>query len=279
MLREIFTNVPIDKQFTPPELQDTLTQEFVALINSNTSIDLTKNSSSFTLIEMDEIISVVKTAYQKIFESVVVNPDAKIFIANSLLCRLFELWKNSTTPELFFIKIRQAFTPAQIVAALELFMSVPANQIWALNFFYEHKNIFPKRNKKIRTIAIYLNRMYSGGIERFLSAIIPVYIQLGYRIVLINEEHKPELEYPLPPSSKNFSRIILPSIKNTLEFFYKLDKLLKEYDVDLFINQEVWKFPALQSLFLRLSKVNVLMHFHHELDFHIFNLNSTFNYR
>ena len=199
MLREIFSNVPIDKQFTPPELQDTLTQECIALIHSKTSIDLTKNSSSFTLIEMDEIISVVKTAYQKIFESVVVNPDAKIFIANSLLCRLFELWKNSTTPELFFIKIRQVFTPAQIVAALELFMSVPANQIWALNFFYEHKNIFPRKQNKIRTIALDINKLYSGGVARFISLIIPIYIKMGYRVFLFTDEYKPELEYPLPP--------------------------------------------------------------------------------
>ena len=201
MLKEIIANVPIARQFTMPELQQSLTNEFIILIRESTGIDVTKNTSSLTSPEIGAMVIEVKKVYDKIFESRVVNHDMKIFIANSFLCRLYELWRISATPELFFIKIRQAFTPAQIVAALELFMSVPANQTWTLNFFNSHKSIFPHKQSKIRTIALYYFRMYSGGIERFLSTIIPIYIQMGYRVVLFTDEYKPELEYPLPPVS------------------------------------------------------------------------------
>ena len=280
MLKEIISNIPITRQFTMPELQENLSRDFVILINETLRIDVTKNSSALTSADMEKIVVVVRQVYAKIFESRVVNPDMKIFVANSLLCRLYELWKISSTPELFFIKIRQAFTPAQIVAALELFMSVLQNQTWALNFFCEHKNIFPRKQKKIRTIAIFWHRMYSGGIERFLSTIIPIYIEIGYRLILITEEYKPELEYPLPPpSSHSFSRIILQTSRQVLKRFNEFEQIFKEYQVDLLISEEVWYVPALQSIFAHLSGIKLLMHFHHELNFHIFDLNRTLMYR
>ena len=167
MLKEIIANVPIARQFTMPELQQALTHDFIILIRESTSIDVTKNANNLTSVELEKIVVIVRQVYGKIFESRVVNHDTKIFIANSFLCRLYELWRISATPELFFIKIRHNFTPAQIVAALELFMSVPDNQTWVLNFFYEHKNIFHRKQGKIRTIALYYFRIYSGGIERF----------------------------------------------------------------------------------------------------------------
>ena len=191
MLKEIMANIPIAKPFTIQELQQNLTRDFVVIVNEMTGVDVTKNSSTFTSFDMEKIISAVRQVYGKIFESAIVASELKIFIANSLLCRLFELWKNSATPELFFIKIRQNFTPAQIVAALELYNSILENQNWVLKFFYEHKNIFPRKSGKIRTIALYYTRIYSGGIERFLSTIIPIYIQMGYRVVLFTDEYQP----------------------------------------------------------------------------------------
>ena len=119
----------IAQNFTQQEINSSLTQDFIVLIKKETLIDLTKNSSSFTSIEIEKIISAVKVAYQKIFDCVVVANAAKIFIVNYFLCKLFDLWKISSTPELFFIKIRQNFTPAHITAALEIFMSVQKNQI------------------------------------------------------------------------------------------------------------------------------------------------------
>ena len=207
MLKELFANVPIAKQFTLHELQETLTRDFIALIREKTSFDLTKNLSSYTSIEIEQIISTSKTAYKKILASVVVEPDAKIFIANLLLSRLFELWKNSITPELFFIKIRKAFSPTQIVATLIIFLNNFDNFDWLTKFFSKNPQLFPNQNKKFHTIALYYSRIYSGGIAKILSLMIPIYISMGYRVVLFTEEYKPELEYPLPPPQRILSAL------------------------------------------------------------------------
>ena len=235
MLREVIENIPTAVQFTMKELQQNLTQDFIVMVCDMTGIDVTKNAVSLTSADMEKIVAAVRHVYEKIFESVIINNDFKIFIANSFLCRLFELWRHSLSPELFFIKIRQNFTPAQIVAALELFMIVLENQNWVLNFFYQHKNVFPRKQGKIRTIGIYWRRMYSGGIERFLSIIIPIYIEMGYRVVLFTDEYKPELEYSLPSNSRFFSRITFKPVNNTLERFDHLYQYFKEYEVDIFI--------------------------------------------
>ena len=255
-----------------PELQQALTQDFIILIHESTGIDVTKNTSSLTSPEIGAMVIEVKKVYDKIFESRVVNHDMKIFIANSFLCRLYELWKNSAVPELFFIKIRHNFTPAQIVAALEP---------WVLNFFNAHKNIFPHKQGKIRTIALYYFRMYSGGIERFLSLIIPIYIQMGYRIVLFTDEYKPELEYPLPPPSHNFFRIILKSRGQTLERLTEFEKHFQEYGVDLFIGHQHWATtsPVLQILISKLCGVKVMMMFHIALNYYKFDLTNFSPYK
>ena len=48
MLKEIISNVPIARQFTMPELQQALMQDFIILIRKSVGIDVTKNTSSLT---------------------------------------------------------------------------------------------------------------------------------------------------------------------------------------------------------------------------------------
>lgn len=50
-----------------------------------------------------------------------------------------------------------------------------------------------------RTVGIFYHRYYNGGVERVISLQIPLFRQLGYRIVLFTEQYLPEKEYPLPP--------------------------------------------------------------------------------
>ncbi|MBQ7629468.1 MAG: glycosyltransferase, partial [Selenomonadaceae bacterium] len=90
---------------------------------------------------------------------------------------------------------------------------------------------------------------------------------------------KPELEYSLPSNSRFFSRITFKPVNNTLERFDHLYQYFKEYEVDIFISHHVWYKPALQNIFSKLSSTKILMHFHHELNYHIFGLNSIFVYR
>ena len=272
MLREIISNIPVNRQFTVREFQEILSRDSGSLIYESTGIDIMKNPSALTSAEIEKIIVIARQIYDKILENTTLDSDLKIFTVNFLLCKLFELWKISAIPSLFFVKIRQNFTPAQIVSALDVFMSFQVNQIWTLNFFCKHKEIFPHRERKIRTIAIYYARIYSGGVERFLSMIIPIYIQMGYRVIFFTEEYRPELEYPLPPSSELFQRVMIKSCQKIFERLNEFEKLLKKYEVDLFIGQSQTFFlihPAFQILFLKLSGLKVGMQFHESIVLHL----------
>lgn len=83
------------------------------------------------------------------------------------------------------------------------------------------RNINNLNNKK--TIGIFYHRYYNGGIERVISLQIPLFIKLGYKIVLFTEEINKQLEYNLPPGiirvqlpesyTQNRANILLSAIK------------------------------------------------------------------
>lgn len=60
---------------------------------------------------------------------------------------------------------------------------------------------------KAKTIGIFYYRFHSGGVQRVISLLIPLFIQWGYRVVLITEQHEPGSEYPLP---EGVARVIIP---------------------------------------------------------------------
>ncbi|MBQ7629882.1 MAG: hypothetical protein IJS81_06680 [Selenomonadaceae bacterium] len=198
MLKELITNTPIEQEFTINEFEDILMNDFISLINEVTSVDVGKGIEQFTTQDMEEIVKVVKIACEKILVSIAASRDTDIFVANSLLSKLFDICRYSSEPITFFKIIHQNFTPAQIVAALEKYTRNLDNSNWLTKFFRANPQLFPKKNKKIRTIALYYWRIYSGGIERVLSIIIPIYLEMGYRVVLFTDEYEPDLEYALP---------------------------------------------------------------------------------
>lgn len=81
-----------------------------------------------------------------------------------------------------------------------------------------------------RTVGIFYHRYYNGGVERVISLQIPLFRQLGYRIVLFTEQCLPEKEYPLPP---DVIRCQLPP-SYTQQRGEILLKALQEYEVDVF---------------------------------------------
>lgn len=53
-----------------------------------------------------------------------------------------------------------------------------------------------------KNIGIFYPRFYDGGVERVISLQIPLFLRLGFTVVLITEEIRPELEYSLPNGVK-----------------------------------------------------------------------------
>lgn len=199
MLKEFAENIPITLSLSAEEFQRILTQDFVNLIQEKCDIDL-KNSSEFlSSAEIENVVCTTREICNKIFENTQLSKNQKIFLFSSLLCKIFDLWKISNASELFFIKIFQNFSPAEIVSAFSIYARNIENLEWTANFFIEHKKILPEKNKKIRTIFIYGVPLLNGGIARYLSIVIPKYIQMGYRIIFFTEKSESELEYGITP--------------------------------------------------------------------------------
>ena len=199
MLKEIIENVPLNITMSNAEFNNTLASETVSLIYEKCGVNLIRDYESLTSEEIEKVVDVTQDVYKKILINSVLLPENKILVANSVMKILFEVWKRTSNAELFFIKICQKFTPAQIVSAVFLYANNWENYKWVLNFFAAHKKIFPQKNTKIHTIGIYYPRIFNGGIERLISLIIPVYMQKGYRVVLFTDISNPQIEYPTPP--------------------------------------------------------------------------------
>lgn len=58
-----------------------------------------------------------------------------------------------------------------------------------------HQRATPTEKK---TVGIFYHRYFNGGVERVISQQIPIFLKLGYRVVLFTEQVCPEKEYPLP---------------------------------------------------------------------------------
>ena len=64
-----------------------------------------------------------------------------------------------------------------------------------------------KEIDQIKTIGIFYHRYALGGVQRVISLLIPMYIELGYKVVLFTDEIDEENEYELP---EGVVRVVLP---------------------------------------------------------------------
>ena len=67
--------------------------------------------------------------------------------------------------------------------------------------------IFRPSIRKIKTVGIIYSKLYDGGAEKVISLLIPVYLKMGYSVVLILNESRPEKEYPIPDS---VTKVVIP---------------------------------------------------------------------
>lgn len=96
-----------------------------------------------------------------------------------------------------------------------------------------------KKDRKIKTIGIFYFRMAYGGVQRVISLQIPVFLKLGYRVVLFIEEENKVYEYEIP---NEVERVILPtSFEIEMDQYAPhgrmLEDKLREYQVDFMLYQ------------------------------------------
>ena len=280
MLKEILENISIELK--PQDFKTVLAKDFTASIIENCGVDLDKIYAPLNSLQIEKIVENTYNIYQKIFASSILSQENKILASNVIMGKIFERWINSDVAELFFIKIQAKFTPAQLASAIFDYATEWKKYKWLINFFVTHKQIFPHSNKKIRTIGIYYTRIFNGGVEKFLSLIIPIYIKLGYRVILFTDVLNLELEFSLPPQSEFFERVNFSTSRTeTLRRLNEFSRLLEKYSVDLLISHmRAMDFsPFVQFLFCKLSGIKIAMELHGSIKHEDFQFPKALSYK
>ncbi len=87
--------------------------------------------------------------------------------------------------------------------------------------------------KRIKTIGIFYYRMARGGVQRVISLLLPIYLSLGYKIVLFTDEVDLESDYDIPSEIK---RVKLPTSIGGIEYEKRapiFQKELEDNNIDL----------------------------------------------
>lgn len=84
----------------------------------------------------------------------------------------------------------------------------------------------------IKTIGIYVDRYYGGGIEKVVSLLIPGFINLNYRVILITEEEDRDKDYSVPQGV--IYQVLNEKHDGNLEQRLKeFDECIKKYGIDV----------------------------------------------
>ncbi|MDE6433958.1 MAG: glycosyltransferase [Lachnospiraceae bacterium] len=90
--------------------------------------------------------------------------------------------------------------------------------------------------RKVKTIGIFYYRYSIGGVQRVISLLIPMFLQMGYKVVFFVEEVA-DIEYEIP---EGVERVVLPPSYLILKVDYikravVLQRMLEEYKIDLMV--------------------------------------------
>lgn len=149
--------------------------------------------------------------------------------------------------------------------------------------FVAEKIIMSEQNKvikrNVKTIGVYYHRISNGGVQRVISKQIPMFMKMGYKIVLITDEEPCDNDYDMP---KGVERVIISNcfcIKrgNYYERAQDISALIKTYNIDLIISHTF----ALNILFwdlcmIRGNGIPVILCTHSVFSFYLVNGNFEF---
>lgn len=108
-----------------------------------------------------------------------------------------------------FISLPEAQSPPAFDLLVQHYPIYTIVEQLRIHYWYYDISIFNKVKgakcleraaRPILTIGMQFSRFCYGGIERVMSLQIPTFLKMGYKVVLITEEIRPEVEYPLDKS-------------------------------------------------------------------------------
>jgi glycosyltransferase involved in cell wall biosynthesis len=142
--------------------------------------------------------------------------------------------------------------------------------------FYGHRKVLAEKifgaqsikctkKETIKTVGIFYHRYALGGVQRVISLLIPIYMEMGYQIVLFTDELSEENEYELP---EGVIRVVLPSslVIKKEEYIIRakeFEKYIKEYHIDIMCYQAASSAKLLYDmLLLKLNNIPVVCTVH-----------------
>ena len=149
---------------------------------------------------------------------------------------------------------------ASLITTLAKVNDTPESMSTLARALYQARSLsIPKR--KVKTIGFLYTRYFQGGVERVMSLQIPLFLKLGYRVILLTEEIAPEKEFPLP---KEVQRAQLPSSYSEGRA-EALEKTIAHFDIDLVMIHKASSWDILWDLLiLRLNKIHTILTLHEE---------------
>lgn len=203
-------------------------------------------------IEVKELLSLVEEIdSSQVYEGI---------LGKLIAAKLVVLWTESEDKQKKFVEMRNHFTDDKIIEAFSFYYG---NDIDILADFFYSNSLLASKNSTIKTIGIYDERYYNGGAERFLSLIMPIYLDLGYNVVFFTDEIRADVEYTLP---EGVHRIVLKykyheNLSARLEEF---QYYINIYSIDIMCyHNRFWESSFFyEMLFLKLQGISVLVELH-----------------
>lgn len=206
----------------------------------------------------DNILNIGSEVYKKIEQSHIEIEDKQL-VLELFLENILRQWLKFENKNKQISDLINYFSLSGIISGLYM---VLGNYIKILEPFYENCISNDKNIKEIRTIGIFVPVYSNGGVQRVLSMLIPMFLELGLNIILFTNL-KEEGEYDLP---KNVKRVVL---NNLIPFNFKkrletYQNCIKEFNIDAFILNcycdDISYFY--EALFFKMLKIPVISEIH-----------------
>jgi len=223
---------------------------------------------SFTLNRFEKLCSHAEVL--KALERFSNKPDVEITDINHILNNYKKewfdyciyVWKNSLDSDC----ISQGLNLLCNYWGAEETIAAIADKYWA-----DRKNLSKRigklttntiEKKNIKNIAIYYYRYSVGGVERVLSALMPMFINMGYTVTLITDDAPTENDFVLP---EGVNRIVIEDSRKTnfKNRIYSWKKIVEENSIDVVL-YAAWEYAIFfwDMLYLKNTDVSVVMHTH-----------------
>ena len=129
----------------------------------------------------------------------------------------------------------------------------------------EGSNAIARSPRPVKVVGTYYHRYANGGVQRVLSILIQLWLDLGYEVVLFTDLPPCPDDYDLPDGVQ---RVVLPSYfevdrHNFIDRARKIESFIAEHGIDVMV-YHAWVAPVLlwDLLVYRSNSVPVIAHCH-----------------